>query len=54
MALGAAYGGIAILVARQVITRALLGMRVGSGLGAATASHIQSLLYGVQATNVLI
>jgi hypothetical protein len=54
MALGAASGGIAILMARQAITRALLGVLVGFAFGVATARHIQSLLYGVKATDVLM
>jgi predicted permease len=54
MALGAASGGIAILVARQAITRALLGVLVGFAFGVATARYIQSLLYGVKATDVLM
>jgi predicted permease len=54
MALGAASGGIAILMARQAITRALLGVLVGFAFGVAAARYIQSLLYGVKATDVLM
>jgi ABC-type antimicrobial peptide transport system permease subunit len=54
MALGAASGGIAILVARQAITRALLGVLVGFTLGVGAARYIQSLLFGVKATDVLM
>ncbi|MDQ2950014.1 MAG: ABC transporter permease, partial [Acidobacteriota bacterium] len=52
MALGAASGGIAMLMAGQAITRALFGVLVGFAFGVATARHIQSLLYGVKATDV--
>jgi putative ABC transport system permease protein len=54
MALGAASRGIAILVARQAITRALLGVLVGFGFGVGAARYIQSLLYDVKATDVLM
>jgi putative ABC transport system permease protein len=54
MALGAASGGIAILVARQAITRALLGVLVGFACGVGAARYIQSLLFGVKATDVLM
>jgi predicted permease len=52
MALGAAPGGIAIRMTGQALTRAVLGMLVGFAFGVATARHIQSLLFGVNATDV--
>jgi putative ABC transport system permease protein len=54
MALGAASRGIAILVARQAMTRALLGVLVGFAFGVGAARYIQSLLFGVKATDVLM
>jgi putative ABC transport system permease protein len=54
MALGAASGGIAILVARQAITPALSGVLVGFAFGVGAARYIQSLLFGVKATDVLM
>jgi ABC-type antimicrobial peptide transport system permease subunit len=52
MALGAAPGGIAIRMTGQALTRAVLGMLVGFAFGLASARHIQSLLFGVNATDV--
>ncbi|HEX4808333.1 MAG TPA: ADOP family duplicated permease [Bryobacteraceae bacterium] len=52
MTLGAAPGGIAIRMTGQALTRAVLGMLVGFAFGVATARHIQSLLFGVNATDV--
>ena len=54
MALGAASGGIAVLVAGQTFTRALFGVLIGFAVGAATARLIEPLLYGVKATDVLV
>jgi ABC-type antimicrobial peptide transport system permease subunit len=52
MTLGAAPAGIAIRMAGQALTRAALGMLAGFAFGVATASHIQSLLFDVNATDV--
>lgn len=52
MALGAAAGGIASRMAGQAFARAVLGMLVGFAFGLASARHIQSLLFGVKATDV--
>jgi hypothetical protein len=52
MALGAAPGGIAIRMTGQAFTRAVVGMLVGFAFGLASARHIQSLLFGVNATDV--
>lgn len=52
MTLGAAPGGIAIRMTGQALTRAVLGVLVGFAFGVATARHIQSLLFGVNATDV--
>jgi putative ABC transport system permease protein len=52
MALGAAPGGIAIRMTGQAFARAVLGMLVGFAFGLASARHIQSLLFGVKATDV--
>jgi putative ABC transport system permease protein len=52
MTLGAAPVGIAISMAGQALTRAVLGMLAGFAFGVATASHIQSLLFDVNATDV--
>lgn len=52
MALGAAPGGIAIRMTGQAFARAVLGMLAGFAFGLASARHIQSLLFGVKATDV--
>jgi ABC-type antimicrobial peptide transport system permease subunit len=52
MALGALPGGIAIRISGQAFTQTVLGMLVGFVFGLASARHIQSLLFGVNATGV--
>jgi hypothetical protein len=52
MALGAAPGRIAVRITGQAFARAVLGMLIGFAFGLASARHIQSLLFGVKATEV--
>jgi putative ABC transport system permease protein len=54
MALGASSGSIAGRMCLQAVLLSLLGVAVGFALVLATVSHIQSLLFGVKPTDLLI